>query len=64
VRIALEDQDSFERAGELVSEWTEDGTRTPVNARLMETCIESVLGEGYMYVRLHCSCPAVPRERD
>ncbi|GFZ44535.1 hypothetical protein JCM24511_02258 [Saitozyma sp. JCM 24511] len=47
VRIALDDQDSFERAKELVSEWNEDGTRTPLNARLLKTGIESVLGEGY-----------------
>lgn len=63
MRIALDDQDSFERAKELVSEWNEDGTRTPLNARLLKTGIESVLGEGYTYVRLaHCICPTVSCE--
>jgi hypothetical protein len=51
--IRLGSGESFDRARDLVNAWTEDGTRTRLAAEPLETCIDSVLGQGFRCFLLH-----------
>jgi hypothetical protein len=51
--IQLGSEESFDRARDLVSAWTEDGNRTRLAAEPLEACIDSVLEQGFRCFLLH-----------